>query len=47
MSSLFHEGGKHKSWRRRWFILTDNCLYYFKTPHVSLVGFIAWLYEGG
>ncbi|KAL5473939.1 hypothetical protein EMCRGX_G028508 [Ephydatia muelleri] len=29
---LTKEGGKHKSWRKRWFILTDNCLYYFKTP---------------
>lgn len=29
---LTKEGGKHKSWRKRWFILTDNCLYYFKNP---------------
>lgn len=29
---LTKEGGKHKSWRKRWFILTDNCLYYFKSP---------------
>ena len=25
-------GGKHKNWRKRWFILTDNCLYYFQYP---------------
>ena len=29
---LTKEGGKHKSWRKRWFILADNCLYYFKSP---------------
>ena len=28
-------GGKHKSWKKRWFILSDNCLYYFKSPKVS------------
>lgn len=31
---LVKEGGKHKNWKRRWFILTDNCLYYFKYPQV-------------
>lgn len=29
---LVKEGGKHKNWKKRWFILTDNCLYYFKSP---------------
>ncbi|XP_022091383.1 cytohesin-1-like isoform X3 [Acanthaster planci] len=23
-------GGRYKNWKRRWFILTDNCLYYFE-----------------
>uniref|UniRef100_A0A3B3BNJ9 Cytohesin 1b n=1 Tax=Oryzias melastigma TaxID=30732 RepID=A0A3B3BNJ9_ORYME len=23
-------GGRMKTWKRRWFILTDNCLYYFE-----------------
>ncbi|XP_029179051.1 cytohesin-1 isoform X3 [Nylanderia fulva] len=23
-------GGRYKSWKRRWFILNDNCLYYFE-----------------
>jgi cytohesin len=29
---LTKEGGKHRSWKKRWFLLTDNCLYYFKSP---------------
>ena len=33
---LTKEGGKHKTWKKRWFILTENCLYYFKSPNVSL-----------
>lgn len=24
-----------KTWKRRWFILTDNCLYYFEFTAVS------------
>lgn len=28
--SLAVPGGRYKSWKRRWFILNDNCLYYFE-----------------
>ncbi|XP_029554805.1 cytohesin-1 isoform X1 [Salmo trutta] len=27
---LLKRGGRVKTWKRRWFILTDNCLYYFE-----------------
>ncbi|XP_016088141.1 cytohesin-3-like isoform X1 [Sinocyclocheilus grahami] len=27
---LLKEGGRIKTWKRRWFILTDGCLYYFQ-----------------
>ncbi len=29
---LTKEGGGHKSWRKRWFTLCNNCLYYFEKP---------------
>jgi len=29
-------GGRYKSWKRRWFILNDNCLYYFQFTTVSI-----------
>ena len=32
---LTKEGGKYKSKHRRWFILKDNILYYFKQPSAS------------
>ena len=30
-----YPGGRYKNWKRRWFILTDNCLYYFEYTTVS------------
>ena len=27
---LWKQGGRYKSWKRRWFILKDKCLYYFE-----------------
>ncbi|BFZ18129.1 hypothetical protein BsWGS_21167 [Bradybaena similaris] len=27
---LMKQGGRVKNWKRRWFILNDNCLYYFQ-----------------
>nr|XP_018670777.1 cytohesin-1 [Ciona intestinalis] len=27
---LLKQGGRYKTWKRRWFILSDNCLYYFE-----------------
>lgn len=27
---LWKQGGRYRSWKRRWFILNDNCLYYFE-----------------
>jgi len=27
---LWKQGGRYRSWKRRWFILSDNCLYYFE-----------------
>lgn len=35
MSALYSTGGRVKTWKRRWFILTDNCLYYFEFTTVS------------
>ena len=32
---LTKEGGKYKSKHRRWFILKEGMLYYFKQPSVS------------
>ena len=31
---LTKEGGSHKSWKKRWFTLCNNCLYYFTSPDV-------------
>ncbi|UYV64043.1 CYTH1 [Cordylochernes scorpioides] len=32
---LWKQGGRYKSWKRRWFILNDNCLYYFEYTTVG------------
>eukprot|EP00730_Choanoeca_flexa_P007653 TRINITY_DN12369_c0_g1_i1.p1 TRINITY_DN12369_c0_g1~~TRINITY_DN12369_c0_g1_i1.p1 ORF type:complete len:398 (+),score=126.89 TRINITY_DN12369_c0_g1_i1:110-1303(+) len=29
---LTKEGGRNKSWKKRWFILSNSCLYYFENP---------------
>ena len=31
---LTKQGGRIKTWKRRWFVLTNNCLYYFKDKGV-------------
>eukprot|EP01119_Soliformovum_irregulare_P001359 TRINITY_DN1107_c0_g2_i1.p1 TRINITY_DN1107_c0_g2~~TRINITY_DN1107_c0_g2_i1.p1 ORF type:complete len:1152 (-),score=404.61 TRINITY_DN1107_c0_g2_i1:97-3552(-) len=28
---LVKQGGRIKTWKKRWFVISDNCLYYFKT----------------
>lgn len=39
---VFLEGGRVKTWKRRWFILTDSCLYYFEYTTVSSCLSAAW-----
>ncbi len=33
---LWKQGGRYKTWKRRWFILNDGCLYYFELTAVSI-----------
>ena len=49
---LFKLGDKHKTWRRRWFLLSEGVLYYFKvvpefTPIASIDLHVSRLQEGG
>lgn len=32
---LTKRGGRIQTWKRRWFVLADNVLYYFKSPESS------------
>ncbi len=32
---LWKQGGRYKTWKRRWFILNDGCLYYFELTDVT------------
>lgn len=32
---LWKQGGRYKTWKRRWFILNDGCLYYFELTAVT------------
>lgn len=36
-----------KTWKRRWFILTDSCLYYFEFTTVSQQQGVCGLLPGG
>jgi len=36
MTSVSFTGGRVKNWKRRWFILNDNCLYYFRYTTVCI-----------
>ena len=31
---LVKQGGRIKTWKKRWFVLSDNCIYYFKSHEV-------------
>ena len=31
----YFKGGRIKTWKKRYMVLKDNCLYYFKKPDVK------------
>lgn len=43
MNLLLFIGGRVKTWKRRWFVLTDEFLFYYNAPDVSLLFLILTL----
>jgi PH domain len=39
---LHKQGGKVKSWKKRWFVLSNTLLYYFKHPEVGVNLKLIW-----
>jgi cytohesin len=34
---LWKQGGRVRNWKRRWFVITDGCLFYFETRTVRRI----------
>lgn len=42
---LTKQGGRIKTWKQRWFVVADNCLYYFKNDKGLLSFVLVFEYE--